>query len=238
MHLKFINEVPDVAKIYPIELSKDVSFPWVNRLRKDYAEKAKAPLYKMMANNHVAKCPGIFHLLRHGWIMRTWSDVAITTNGDGSSFEWRTPHDWPTPFMDWVNHENYSSFMENWPDQSLKHILKFNTGWRVEVPKGYYLLEMAIPYQDDSRFDVMPGVFVHEYGAAAMNPFIRWNVKEGTELIPAGTPLAQYILVPREEVSFSCEQYDPTKHNVGLLDTIKKTKFVSDMGFIRKFFGD
>lgn len=84
----------------------------------------------------------------------------------------------------------------------------------------------------------MPGTFIREYGAAAMNPFIRWNVKEGTELIPAGTPLAQYILVPREEISFSCEEYDPKVHDVGLLDFIKKGKFVNDMGFVKKFFGD
>lgn len=238
MHLKFINEIPNVAKVYPMERSKDVSFPWVRRMRDDYSAVAKQPNYKTQSNVHAARCPGIFHLLRHGWIMRTWSDIAITTNGDGISFEWRSPNKWDNPLMDWVHEQNYSKFMDNWPDQSLKHLLKFNTGWRCEVPKGYYLLEMPIPYQDDWRFEVMPGTFIREYGAAAMNPFIRWNVKEGTELIPAGTPLSQYILVPREEISFSCEEYDPKVHDVGLLDFIKKGKFVNDMGFVKKFFGD
>ncbi len=239
MHLKFVNEVDRVADLYPMEKSKDIPYGWLERTREDFRSKSKDPSWKMHTHNHAARCPGIFNLLRTGWVMRTWSDITIETNGDGVSFQWRTPHDWGHPTIDYFHEQNLTKNFNDWPKGSLRHILKYNSGWRVNVPKGYYLLEMGIPYQDDSRFEILPGVFDRNYGWAAMNPFFRWNVKEGIELIPAGTPIAQYILVPKDEISHSCENYDPEKHrDVRLLDWIKQTKFVQDFAHWRKTFGD
>lgn len=239
MHLTFVNEVDRVSDIYPIERSMDRAHGWLDRLRQDFRGKSTAKDYKMDHQNHAARCPGIFNLLRMGWVMRTWSDITIETNGDGVSFEWRTPHDWGQPTIDFFHEQNLVKHFTDWPAESLRHVLKYNSGWRVNVPKGYYLLEMGIPYQDDSRFTVLPGVFSREYGWAAMNPFFRWNVKEGKVLIPAGTPIAQYILVPKDEISHSCENYNPEKHrDVRLLDWIKQTKFVQDFAHWRKTFGD
>lgn len=239
MHLKFVNEVDRVADLYPIVKAKDVSYNWVKRLRQDFACEAAKPSFRKQQFVHAARCPGIFHLQRHGFIMRTWSDILIKTNGDGSSFEWRTPHAWDVPLIDWQHDHNFARHFEHWPDGSLRHVLKFNSGWRVKVPRGYFLLEMAVPYQDDKRFDVFPGYFSTEYGWAAMNPFFRWNVKDGEELIPAGTPIAQYILVPRDEISFDCENYDPVKHReTRVVDWFKQTKFVNDLGSLRRLFSD
>jgi len=239
VHLKFVNEFKNVAQLFPMERARDVSYSWIDRMRQDFACEARKPDFKMFHQNHAARCPGIFGLVRHGWVMRTWSDIVISTTGDGVSFEWRTPHRWEPPAVDFMRDDMFARFHENWPKDSLRHALKYNSGWRVEVPKGFYLLEMPIPYQDDSRFDVFPGVFSRDYGWAAMNPFFRWNVKEGSELIPAGTPIAQYILVPREEYSFSCETYDPKVHDrTQWVDWLKKTKFVNDMGRLKKIFGD
>lgn len=239
MHLRFVNEQENVAQLFPMEMAKNISYGWMDRMRQDYASKAKSQDYKLQRNSHVARCPGIFGLLRHGWVMRTWSDIVISTIGDGVSFEWRTPQSLSPPAIEFVEEDHFVRFHEHWPKDSLKHALKYNSGWRVEVPKGFYLLEMPIPYQDDSRFDVLPGVFHRDYGWASMNPFFRWNVKDGSELIPAGTPIAQYILVPKEEHSFSCETYDPKVHDkTQWVDWLKKNKFVNDIGMLKKIFGD
>ena len=237
MHLTFINEVDRVADVYPIEKAKDIEYKWLDRLRSDFRDKSKQRAWKMEANLHAARCPGIFGLLRHGWVMRTWSDITIETVGDGASFQWRTPSKWDFQLIDFFPQEDLTTHFSDWPQRSLKCALKFNSGWRVKVPKDYYLLEIGIPYQDDSRFEVLPGVFLTEGGWAAMNPFFRWNVEKGIELIPAGTPIAQYMLVPRKEIDFSCENFDPKKHReTHLLDWVKKTKFVQDLPHMRKLF--
>lgn len=236
MHLTFVNEIDRVADIYPIERAQDISYKWLNRLREDFRNVSKQSGYKTFPVNHAARCPGIFNLLRHGWVMRTYTDITIERIGAG--FEWRTPHDWGHPVVDFFHEENLVRHFDDWPQHSLRHVLKYNSGWRVNVPKGYYLLEMGIPYQDDSRFEVMPGVFDRNYGWAAMNPFFRWNGADGEKLlIPAGTPIAQYILVPKDEVGFSCENYNPNKHrDTRTLDWIKQTKFVQDFAHWRKTF--
>lgn len=238
MHLTFVNEIDRVADIYPIERARDISYRWLNNLREDFRSKSTATTYKLNSQNHAARCPGIFNLLRQGWVMRTYTDITIERIGDG--FEWTTPFKWDTPAIDFFHEENLVKHFSDWPKGSLRHVLKYNSGWRVNVPKEYYLLEMGIPYQDDSRFEVLPGVFDRNYGWAAMNPFFRWNGGDREKLlIPAGTPIAQYVLVPKDDPSFSCENYNPDKHrDVRVLDWIKQTKFVQDFSHWRKTFGD
>ena len=62
-----------VADLYPIERSMDRAHGWLDRLRQDFRGKSTAKDYKMNHQNHAARCPGIFNLLRMGWVMRTWT---------------------------------------------------------------------------------------------------------------------------------------------------------------------
>ena len=79
-------------------------------------------------------------------------------------------------------------------------LIKINTPWAVKVPRGYSMMLMPVAYADESRFTVMSGLIQSDLPAAPINVQMRWHVKEGKELIKAGTPLAQLILIKDDDV--------------------------------------
>ena len=56
---------------------------------------------------------------------------------------------------------------------------------------------MPVVYSDENRFTTLPGFFSHEHGPAQLNVQVMWHVMEGKTLIKAGTPISQYILMPK-----------------------------------------
>jgi len=113
--------------------------------------------------------------------------------------------------------------------------LKINTGWRCNVPKGYYLMEMPVAHADDNRFTTIPGYFSQETGPASMNVQLMWNVPNGETLIPAGTPIAQYVLVPKEQPDIICREVED-KDNLLLSNLYDASKFVKNYRQVKKLF--
>ena len=77
----------------------------------------------------------------------------------------------------------------------------------------------------------MPGFFSQEYGVAQMNVQLKWHVLNGETLIKAGTPIAHYMLVPKDEAELIVSKATPEQihaDNVTRLETSRK--FVSDKG--------
>lgn len=65
-------------------------------------------------------------------------------------------------------------------------------------------MENSVPYSDDNRFTTMPGFYAREYGVAQMNVQLKWHVLNGETLIKAGTPIAHYMLVPKDQYDMEC----------------------------------
>ena len=101
--------------------------------------------------------------------------------------------------------ELYSQF--NHDGRSLKSILKVQSPWMVYIPKGYYLLSMPIPYPDNHDFTATIGFLDGDYGPNFLNVQMFWNNLDGVTIIPAGTPLCQYILVKKDEVDVEVREY-------------------------------
>ena len=204
--IEFFSIQPEITKLAPIVPAHEIKPKWFDKAQEDFVENAKDPDFGKRKFIHTAKCPGIFNLIRYGWVMTTWQDILIKTNGDTQSFEWQTPIDQKTmkatnefaPQVGYHGKEQLSDYMGGW-DDSLNCVIKINTPWRCIVPKGYYLLEGPVPYSDDNRFTTMPGFFSQEYGVAQMNVQLKWHVLNGETLIKAGTPIAHYMLVPQDQ---------------------------------------
>ncbi len=235
--VEFFNVNPGVAQFMPLIPAKDLKRNWVENARRDFSEVRKNPDWKNHELSHTARCPGIFSLLRHGWVLRTWFDVVVETNGDGRTFKWRAPAN-PSkdvPF-DWHGEQQLFDYFSQWPSNTLTSVLKFMTGWRCNVPHGYYLMEIPIPYNEETRFTTLPGFFYRESGIAHMNTQILWHVMNGNTLIKAGTPISQLILLPKETHDFVCR--DEKKEDRMVIDTLyKSSKFVYNYGELKKLFG-
>lgn len=204
--LEFFSISPEIAKLAPIVPAHEIKPRWWDKAQQQFVEATKDPEFGKSKFVHTAKCPGIFNLIRYGWIMTTWQDILIKTNGDGHTFEWSTPIDQKKVHstnemgeaVGFQSKEQLSDFMGGWCN-SLNTVIKINTPWRCIVPKGYYLLEQQVPYADDDRFTTLPGFFSREYGVAQMNPQLRWHLTNGETVIKAGTPIAHYMLIPQEQ---------------------------------------
>jgi hypothetical protein len=104
------------------------------------------------------------------------------------------------------------------------------------VPKGYYLLEMPVPLSEEQRFTTIPGYFSREAGPASMNVQLLWHVLDGATLIKAGTPIAQYVLVPKEQPSMICRDAMPSD-KLSLSTLYDSSRFVKNYRDIKKLLG-
>jgi hypothetical protein len=208
--IQFINAISEIVKIAPIVSSSNFKREWFKDLQKDFAIRSQQKYYGVGKHEtEIAKCPGIYHILRYGWIQTTYQDIVIKTNGDKKSFTWQTPIDHQAlckgilPY----NYVEYINGMENHLDQyenTLNTLIKIQSGWICHIPEGYYLYEGPIPYVNENRFTTLEGFYSKEHGQAELNTFLKWHVLNDEVVIKAGTPIAYYMLIPKKELPFEC----------------------------------
>lgn len=168
--------------------------------------------------------------------MRTWQDIVITTNkADPVNFSWLCAHS--QEGVGFHQPHQLADYWEQWPETTLRSVIKIHTGWRCVVPEGYYLHEMPLPLSEESRFTTIPGYFSREAGPASMNVQLLWHVMDGETLIKAGTPIAQYVLVPKEQPEMLCRDADPRKDGLTLAKLYDASRFVKNYNEMRKLFG-
>ena len=109
-------------------------------------------------------------------------------------------------------------------------MIKINSPWVVTVPKGYYLLCMPIPYSDDNRFTASMGLIDGDAGINFLNVQMFWHCLDSEEVIPAGTPLAQYFLIKKEDINVEVAPY--TKDT---LRGLRNRRLLLDSQFSRKY---
>ena len=242
--IEFFSVIPEVVELAPIIPAHNFKPNWWKLAQDDYVAKSKDPDFGKSRMLHTIKCPGIFNLIRYGWIMTTWQDIIIKTDGNLQSFEWRTPIDQSLltqgpltgSAMGYHPKEQLADYQGGW-DDSLNCVLKINTPWRCIIPKGYYLLESPIPYTEETRFTTVPGFLSREYGVSQLNVQMKWHVLNGETLIKAGTPIAHYMLVPKEAAQLVVSKASPEQlYADGLAKVEKSRRFVSDKGKSRCIF--
>lgn len=201
----------------PLIPTKDYNFKWVNEAKEFYK-----------TADHTRKttsCPGMFSLLRTGWIHRSYMDIRVETYYDGHAYKTMTSYD-----QERIAGEagkfvgQYIGFHDaqqiQWvdlPEGTARTMLKIQSPWFVEIPKGYSLLMMPIPYADDARFTAAHGLLK---GNNYLNVQLFWNQKEGVEIIKKGTPLNQMILIKDEPEDYEIEVIEP-----GAVDAYMKEKY-------------
>ncbi len=205
--LKFVCLIPEVAETMPIVAASKTNYNWFRTATDVFKEQKEHAVGKSF--RHIARCPGIISVSKTGWIQRSYQDIAIGTNGSGTGFDWSTPidqanittgHEWN---YNYVSHHDDTvlSIYNNLKPHTLKTTIKIQSPWVVYIPPGHQLLCVPIPYPDDNRFTAAIGILDGDQGPNFLNVQIFWHSLNGTEVIPAGTPLAQYFLIKKQEVN-------------------------------------
>jgi hypothetical protein len=190
--------IPDVINNFPIKKTKPNDFKWFKKAIDDYK------LNK--TSMHTSKCPGIISILNFGWIQYSYQDFTIETNGDKKSFKWSSEIDQKSlPNGDLMH--DYISYhppeqlekLKPFPKGVLHTMIKIQSPWIVEIPPGYKLLSMPIPYNDDNRFVAAHGILKDKNW---LNIQLFWHKTNSKEIVKKGTPLCQYLLIREEEADF------------------------------------
>ena len=74
--IEFYSDVYGLSDTVPIVKPADCLPKWINLVRADYKQSDKE-------KSHLYRCPGIFDLFTHGYIVSAWHDISFKTNGDG-----------------------------------------------------------------------------------------------------------------------------------------------------------
>ena len=111
----------------------------------------------------------------------------------------------------------------------MKKVLKFDLPWVARIPKGYKMLQMHPMYQDENRFTTLSGILEPQLGHAAIGTIPFFCHFTGVETIKAGTPVAQFILIPNEQEAEVIDlEDDKSKY-----DIIFKPGFYKQMIYFR-----
>ena len=231
--IEFVSLFPEITQIMPIVPAGKIKFNWTKSAIEDWKTQQKNTQNSKLT--HIARCPGIHKIMREGWVIRSWCDFNIETNGDGVSYKWSMPvsqstmdadHIWK---WDYISHHSESIFGQTNKKNTLDTVIKVQSPWLVYVPKGYYLMSMPIAYPDNHSFTAATGLIDGDEGPNFLNVQLYWHELNSNTTIPAGTPLAQYVLVKKEKIDSNVRSVeDKDIKNLRLRSTILDNRFIVD----------
>lgn len=204
--IKFYSFIPEYTKNFPIRKISLGDYNWISRLKEDF-------ILNTQQENHTAKCPGIMLMCKTGWVQTAYQDIEIETFGDGVDFNWKTEIDQSkiseighilNNYVHYHTPDQFDKF-KPLPNNTLKTILKINSPWFVEIPKGYSLLRLPVPYQDSDQFSVPSGILNYNN---FLNVQLYWHCLKGKNTIKKGTPLCQLILIKNHELNYEIKNFE------------------------------
>lgn len=210
-NIEFYSILLGPSDLYPVTTSSKFVPKWFKTKLKEFNKRRIHDSDSVGTNLErvfdISKCPGIREYFKTGYIVYLHTDIKIfTKNSIITNVQWL----YNTSDSNYSNKFVSTSLIEiHSPDQlgdymsptppknSLKQLLKINTPWKVKCPDDYVLLEIPILYSDDNRFCAAGGILDPKI-SRNINPAFWWFVHDGEEVIPAGTPLLQYIPIKRD----------------------------------------
>jgi hypothetical protein len=187
---------------WPPTYSKDVSRPFLKKCHKDYQENQlrheKNPTCPFKKHRNTARCDGIRDMISAGYLIRLHRDIRISTNGDGESYKFeilKCPTEPNREDLSGFSKNQYADFI-NIPENTLKTVLKINTPWLIET-RDYCFIQTHPSYFGEHRFTVVEGI-LDPLKNRQINIILFWHILDGTEILRAGTPIAQLIPIERK----------------------------------------
>ncbi len=189
--VRFYSLEKAVEDLYPIIPASSLTRTWKG-------EGSKCPFSKITNILSAATCPGINQYVKMGWVITCPTDIVIKTNGDGSSFEWESG----SAFMSQAglvgNHPPDQTLpIIDSPRETLATTIKIETPWRCRASDDIVLIQTHVHWNNEERFTSATGIFDPRY-ALQCNVQLFWHKLNDEVLIKGGTPLAQYIPIPRK----------------------------------------
>jgi len=192
---------------FPIEPASKIKFSWLERMRTTLKNNPKYQYH------HTSKCPGIFTPYKYGFVLRTWYDFKVITNGDLMNIEFPN-NDIFLNTNEGISHHDPDWLVNFFDNQTIEgkkchqSTVKISTSWHVHLPKGWLLLQTNIPYNEENRFTPATGIYDPTVNNQITVPLF-WHELKSETLVAAGTPLC--YLLPIKIGEFDYEVRESTR---------------------------
>jgi len=195
-----------LGQAWPIRPAVDFKPSWHTNLNKTYQHDPES-----MPQATAKACPGIFDHMRAGYILPMWTDMCFRFHDDGRS---ESNRGWDSMLPDIINNtiskpvemHDYQQ-VEGVPflEDGCSNLIKLNTPWYANVPKGVSLFYTTPFYHINSDFTVVPGIIdvdMDHLPNKEVNCFIKLNKPNVTIKLKQGQPLMQIIPFVRADYEF------------------------------------
>jgi len=151
-------------------------------------------------NFSVKACVPFYDAMTSGYIQETWCDIYIKKNGP-NKIEYHY-----SGFPKLLDHREKTNVPigEEYYDAELAWI----TPWIPKTPKGYSVLSVT-PQNFLLPFHTLSGIMDSDVFYHTLNGSVPFYIKKGfSGIIPAGTPMYQFIMIKRDSWKRNIEKWD------------------------------
>lgn len=195
-----------------------------------YASQSEVP-----NNSNVKNCIGFTDYFKMGYVIPLWCDLNITINELGN-IGWQSPHSYYQ--FDFHHPFQLQNLVPEHEKDKMAVVIKTHCPYHARVTKGYSLLQLPMTYWYEKDWTMASGIFPTSIYPELNQQIIIYksffdNLKPyngiRSRVIPKGTPLAQYMIIPNE---YDGEVVEETKE---LAEYRYKTNLNVNTTFQKKF---
>lgn len=199
--ITFVSLVPGMAELHPIQHARLVKFDWVPKVLSEFKELKKHATPGRRFTS-VRKCPAVFDVLKHGYVVPLPFDVEIEIKHEPNfQYRWRIDSAELQVLLgvgDPITEQ--AKITGHQRPHSADNILKISLPWRIIAPKGLKILHNPIPYADNYNIESCIGMW-DPTDSPQLNIQCWVNMRDGIFVIPAGTPICQLIPITDKELT-------------------------------------
>lgn len=199
--ITFIPASEDVEKYVspPVPIKLEVP-EWYKKIETEYLKSPKFSEQGQLSNTSLKQCIPFFDAMTAGYVQKTWCDIYINPVGD--SFEMAFPvSPEPLGMRNKVHIKYYDD--EYYPAEFFWQI-----PWQVKLPEGYSVFAIHPLNRQDLPFTTMSGLIdADRYHHAPFGNMPVYIKKGFRGIIPAGTPMYQFIPIKREGWESATEEF-------------------------------
>lgn len=182
---------------------------WINNVKISYDTDSMLDNWQRRLKN-IRSCPSFIDIYKEGYVLLAPTDIRIAYDKKQDTWFWRTPYDLEDNYITFHDNEQMVNYLPS--TSKTRIIFKVNMPMFLNVPKGYNMRVMPIPFTYNNDWSASPGVF-NPNKVNQVNILIEYTSDKDEILIKQGTPLAVHIPYKKEKFNLNIEQYKPKKHN-------------------------
>jgi hypothetical protein len=185
---------------------------WISNVKVTYDTDSILDNWQRRLKN-IRSCPSFTDIYKEGYVILAPTDIRISY--ENNEWFWRTPYD----LFDGLQDENITfhdnkQMVDYLPTTaSTRIIFKINMPMFLDVPKGYRMRVMPVPFTYNNDWSASPGVY-DPNKVNQVNILIEYTSSKDELLIKQGTPLAVHVPYKKEKYNLLVEQYDHKKHSI------------------------